>query len=218
MATPVEYGLTPEETRVLGSLLEKERLTPDVYPMTLNALVNACNQKSSREPVVEYGEAEVLTALDALRAKGLVRLASGEGRTQKYRQLLDEAQDLEDPAGLAALTVLFLRGAQTPGEIRTRSGRLHEFASIEEVDRTLTSLAERGCVQKMPRQPGAREHRFAHLFAGAIDVTAAVPEPQAPAPPPPADRGAKLEADVERLRAELAELREEFARFRKQFE
>ena len=217
MAGTAEYGLTPEEVRVLGSLMEKERLTPDVYPMTLNALMNACNQKSSREPVVEYDEAAVVAALDGLRQKGLVRLASGESRVQKYRHLLDETHDFE-PAEHAALTVLFLRGPQTPGEIRSRTGRLHEYASIEEVDKTLEALAERALVQKLPRQPGSREARYAHLFSGAVAANEAGAEAPAPPVTPVPSRIDALEGEVAKLRAEVEELKAAFAAFRKQFE
>lgn len=211
------HDLTPEETRVLGSLLEKEVLTPDVYPMTLNGLLNACNQKSSREPVVAYDEATVQHALDGLREKGLVRLATGaESRTTKYRQLLSELYNLT-PRETAALTVLFLRGPQTAGEIKTRSGRLYEFGEPTEVEATLTALAEREFVVKLARQPGARENRFAHRF-GAGDVEAAGESAPAQPAEPRVDRTAALEARVETLEAEVAALRDELAKFRKQFE
>lgn len=210
------HDLTSEETRVLGSLLEKEVLTPDVYPMTLNGLLNACNQKSSREPVVSYDEATVQRALDGLREKGLVRLATGaESRVTKYRQLLSEMYNFT-PRETAALTVLFLRGPQTAGEIRTRSGRLYEFGEPTEVEATLLALAEREFVVKLARQPGSRESRYAHRF-GAGEPETPMAEGVEPAQPR-VDRTAALEARVEFLEAEVTALRDELAKFRKQFE
>lgn len=210
------HELSPEEARVLGSLLEKEVLTPDVYPMTLNALVNACNQKSSREPVVSYDEATVQRALDGLREKGLVRLATGaDSRTTKYRQLLNEMYNFT-PREMAAVTVLLLRGPQTAGEIRTRSGRLYEFGETTEVEATLTALAERDFVVKLARQPGARESRFAHRFGSG--ETEAVGAETGATVEPRIDRTAALEARITTLEDEVAALRDDLAKFRKQFE
>lgn len=176
--------LTWEACRVLGSLLEKELTVPATYPMTLNALVTACNQASGRNPVTTLGDQEVMAALDELRGRGLTRVvhASHGARTTKYRQVADEVLGLE-PAGRAALTLLLLRGAQTPGELRTRSDRLHRFGSVEEVSAALAVLAARepSLVEELPRSPGQKEARWRHLLA-ATDGGAAAGSPVAGSP------------------------------------
>lgn len=210
----IGYTLTQEEVRVLGSLLEKEFTTPDYYPLTLNALTAACNQKSSRDPVVNYDEKTVQRAVESLREKALVRLITGD-RTDKFRELLIEKYNLT-PKESALLCVLLLRGPQTPGDLRGRTGRIYEFGSLEEVEETLHTLEERVFLVKLPRQPGARESRYAHLLAGA---PAPIKEnPAEGVPPPHGDRVTRLEETVTQLRDEIAELRAEFASFRKQFE
>ena len=176
------------EIRVLGSLIEKQRTTPDVYPLSLNALRLACNQTSNRDPVVEYDEPTIRAALERLSRKGWTRLASGPGsRAAKYRHLFDDAFDLPDPE-LALLTTLMLRGPQTLGELRQRSERLYRFSSLEDVERTLCSLIDRELVAELPRR------RFGHVLAGEAEETA-------PAPP-------DLEERVRRLEEQVAELRE----------
>ena len=220
----MDWQLDAVEARVLGSLLEKESTTPDYYPLSLNALVNACNQSSNREPVVEYGEPTVLRALEGLRNQKLVFVFEGAAsRVVKYGQKLADTLGLS-PAETAALCVLMLRGPQTTGEIRGRSGRLHEFASLDEVESTLQTLATRSpqpLVVRLPRQTGFKESRYAHLLAGppGAVLPEAAPEVAAASPDAPDDdRIAQLTREVEELRNELAELKTHFADFRKQLE
>jgi uncharacterized protein len=157
---------TPAELRVLGCLIEKQRTTPDVYPLTLNALRLACNQATNRDPVVEYDEETIRVALAGLSRRGWARLASGPGsRVVKYRHLFDEALGLSH-AEISLLAVLMLRGAQTPGELKQRTERLHPFASLKEVDGALERLIERELVARLPRRPGQKETRFRHLLGG----------------------------------------------------
>lgn len=209
------------EIRVLGCLLEKQRTTPDVYPLTLNALRSACNQTTSRDPVVSYDEATIRDALQRLGQRRWTRLASAS-RATKYRHLLDEALGL-DRAQLAALTPLMLRGPQTLNELRTRTERLHDFASDDELRETLDGLIARDLVELLPRRTGQKEQRYRQLLGGGdeqatgvAEVPAAAPPAGAPRvtmPPSPADdtseRLRRLEADVAALRRELAELRAE---------
>jgi len=184
------------EVRVLGCLLEKQRTTPDAYPLSLNALRLACNQSTSRDPVVEYDEPTIRKALDELARRGWTRLASGAGsRTAKYRQLFDEAVGL-DAAQVAVLAVLMLRGPQTLGELKQRTERLHYFASLDDVARTLDGLAERELAERQPRRPGARDDRYLHLL-GRRDE-------EAPSAPQPA--GESLEQRVARLEDLVADL------------
>ena len=164
----MEPILNENEIRVLGCLIEKEMTTPDYYPLTLNALTNACNQKSNRDPVVDLEETDVVRALDALRMKGLAMQAHGEGsRVPKYRHSLAEKLFLE-PEELAILCELFLRGPQTVGELRGRAGRMHDFEDLAQVEAVLQELMERQppMAAKLPRQPGRKEHRYAHLLGG----------------------------------------------------
>src|ERR671933_932455 len=156
----------PAEIRVLGSLIEKQRLTPDAYPLSLNALRLACNQATNREPVVDYDESTIREALERLSRRGWVRLASGAGsRAIKYRHLFDEALGLAG-AETSLLAVLMLRGTQTPGELKQRTERLHRFASLEDVERTLDELIERELVERLPRRPGQKEERYRQLIGG----------------------------------------------------
>ncbi|HEX6701216.1 MAG TPA: YceH family protein [Gaiellaceae bacterium] len=179
----------PVEIRVLGSLIEKQRTTPDVYPLSLNALRLACNQSTSRDPIVDYDEPTIRGALERLSRKGWVRLASGPGsRAVKYRHLFDEALDLPDPE-LALLTVLMLRGPQTLGELKQRTERLYAFRTLDDVDRTMHALIERDLAAELPRR------RFDHRL-GSDTAEGSVDAP------------ATLEQRVARLEEEVAELRE----------
>jgi uncharacterized protein YceH (UPF0502 family) len=212
------------EIRVVACLIEKQRTTPDAYPLSLNALRLACNQSTNRDPVVDYAEANVAEALRRLALRGWTRLASGAGsRARKYRHLLAEALDL-DPAQLALLAVLMLRGPQTPGELKQRSERLHGFDDLAAVQATLDRLVERGHVARQQRRPGQKEERFEQLLGGEgaeppvpAPEAAAAQQPDAPvgievptAEQLPADdeRLAQLERELKALRSELASLRE----------
>ena len=194
------------ELRVLGCLIEKQRTTPDVYPLSLNALRLACNQATNRDPVVDYGEPELRGALERLARRGWTRLASGPGsRVAKYRHLLDEALGLS-PSEIALLTVLMLRGAQTPGELKGRADRLYPFSSLHDVHGVLERLLERELAVRLPRRPGQKEERYAHLLGGEAPAAAAEPG-LAFAPPAEDDRVDELAARVERLEDEVASLR-----------
>ncbi|MET0648295.1 MAG: YceH family protein [Pyrinomonadaceae bacterium] len=220
----METFLTEAEVRVLGSLVEKQVTTPDYYPLTMNALVNACNQISNRDPVVHYDERQVSEAVDTLRLKNLVYIFYGaESRVPKYKHMMREVLSLSAPE-LAALCVLMLRGPQTVGEVRGRTGRLHEFADLREVEATLDEMSQRDepLVAKLPRQAGRKEARYAHLLSGQPAVEDEAEAQPASVPPRSragdAERVARLEAEVERLSGELSEMRRQFEEFRKQFE
>jgi uncharacterized protein len=199
------------EIRVLGCLLEKQRTTPDAYPLSLNALRAACNQATNRDPVVEYDEQTIRNALHRLGRRRFTRLASGPGsRAAKYRHLLDEALGLPNPA-LSALAVLMLRGPQTPGELRARTERLHAFPDHGALQEVLDRLIERELVARLARRPGQKEERYEQLLgADARDDEAPAPAP-APAPhldePPQESRLDRLERELTELRAEVADLR-----------
>lgn len=218
----MDVVLNPTEARVLGSLIEKELTTPEYYPLSLNALVNACNQKSNRDPVTALEEADVVKALDSLRFKQYALLSGTGGRVSKYRHALVEKFRFS-PAELALLCELLVRGPQTVGELRTRCERMHPFADLVEVEQVLEELMERtpSMVTRLPRQPGRKESRFCHLFSGEPDL--ALLEAAAEAG---AGRGRsadpaqleKLEEEVARLRQEVGELRQLVADFRKSFE
>jgi uncharacterized protein YceH (UPF0502 family) len=210
--------LTAEEQRVLGTLIEKQYVTPDVYPLTMNSLITACNQVSNRNPVVAYDERTVHGALDALREKGYSRIVySPSNRATKYRQVFDEALALER-SEMAVLAVLLLRGPQTVGELRTRTERLHPFASLAEVEEALDRLGRRDdpLVRRLDRQPGQKEARFTHLMG----TSAAVDEPPPPSAAGPSARQDRAGADDEttRLRADLDALRAEHDALRAAFE
>ena len=214
--------LTETEVRVVGSLVEKQLTTPEYYPLTLNALTAACNQKSNRDPVMSLGETEIMAAVDRLRDENLVYLFYGSGsRTVKYKHMLPSVYEL-DAAGTAVMAVLMLRGPQTIGEIRERSGRMHEFGDLNEVQATLDDLSRRDepLIVKLDRQPGQKEARYAHLLSGPVDVTklAAAAERTSSAGSASNDRIEKLETEVERLSSELAEFKAMFDEFRKQFD
>lgn len=220
--------LAAAEVRVLGALIEKQITTPDYYPLTLNALTNACNQLTNREPVVAFDDQTVVRALDSLRDKRLATLFSGaESRVAKYKHTLTDAL-LLTPGEVALLCVLMLRGPQTVGELRTRSERLFSFDTLAEVEEALQALAARQpqpLVVKLPRQPGTKESRYTHLLSGPPETPpAGAPtatersEAEAVAAPARDERIARLEQDTAELRRELAELKQQFADFRKQFE
>ena len=216
--------LNAVEVRVLGSLIEKELTTPEYYPLTLNALVNACNQVSNRDPVVAYDERTVVRALESLREKQLIWMVTGAGaRVPKYEHRLVEQLKLAEQE-IAVLCVLMLRGPQTVGEIRGRTGRMYEFKELAEVELTLDSLVSAlpPLAMKLPRQPGMKESRYAHLLSGEVHVEEA---PAAARLAPVTlevraenERLAKLENEVEVLRQELAELKQQFLDFKGQFE
>ena len=213
------------EIRVLGCLIEKQRTTPDTYPLSLNALRLACNQATNRDPVVDYDEGEIRAALDRLSRKGWARLASGPGsRVAKFRHLLDDALELT-PSETALLTVLMLRGPQTLGELRTRSERLYPFPSTGDVERTLNSLAERELVERLPRRPGQKEERYRQLLGGEGEPPAATPTPPeedytpVPAAPPLVgpqrdERVDELEERVDHLAGQVEWLRKEVVALR----
>ncbi|MGH9945786.1 MAG: YceH family protein [Pyrinomonadaceae bacterium] len=214
--------LSEIEARVLGSLIEKQLTTPEYYPLTLNALTAACNQKSNRDPVMALGETELLAAIDTLRDKNLVYLFYGSGsRTVKYKHMLPGVFELEDPA-VAVIALLLLRGPQTVGELRGRSDRLYEFSDLGEVQETLDGLARRDepLVTKLERQPGQKEARYAHLLSGAVDVEqiSYITQPTVSSGSSASERITMLEKNVESLRTEISELRATFNEFRKQFE
>ena len=219
----MDQKLTAVEVRVLGSLIEKEITTPEYYPLTLNALVNACNQISNRDPVVSFDEKTVARALEDLREKKLVWMVTGVGRVPKYEHRFAEALKLAEQE-LAVLCVLMLRGPQTVGEIRGRTGRLYEFKELEEVELTLQALmsAELPLVVKLPRQPGTKESRYAHLLSGEVQIeereVAPRIEPAVIEVRQENEKIAKLEEELAQVRIELSELKQQFVDFKKQFE
>jgi uncharacterized protein len=196
----------PVELRVLGCLIEKQRTTPDAYPLSLNALRLACNQTTNREPVVEYDESTIRVALRNLGERQWTRLASGAGsRAVKYRHLLDEALQLSGPE-LSLLAVLMLRGPQTLGELKQRTERLHAFGSLEEVAQTLDRLAERELVARLPRRPGQKEDRFQQLLGADQAAVADAPAPAPTAAPVVASQQPDLEERLSRLEQRVAAL------------
>jgi uncharacterized protein YceH (UPF0502 family) len=214
--------LNEYELRALGAMVEKHIATPDYYPMTLNALVNACNQKNHRDPVVSYDETIVAKALDSLREKNLAYVFHGsEARAPKYGHLFPKAFDLSE-AETPLMCVLILRGPQTSGELRSRTQHLRSFGSLAEVETLLQglSLREEPLIVKLPRQPGSRESRFAHLLGGPVEME------QSEAPPHLApsvlqrhsenDKIAKLEEEIASLRMELSELKQQFAELKRE--
>lgn len=221
-------NLNAEEVRVLGCLLEKEATTPDIYPLTLNSLSLACNQKSNRFPVVEYDEETVAEALDSLRTKKLVyRIDMAGARVAKYRHNVDESLGLSR-SGKALLTILLLRGPQTLGELRTRTERIFNFATIQHVEDALREITEEVEIpvwEKLPRAPGQKEERFRQVFStppeedplstrvGGPPLEAAVAAVQSRN-----ERMDRLEAEVAALKAELAEIKDQLEAFKRQFE
>jgi uncharacterized protein len=221
----VAVDLTAPEIRVLGCLLEKQRTTPEAYPLSLNALRLACNQSTNRDPVVDYDEATIRDALHRLSRRRWARLASGQGsRAPKYRHLLDEALPLPGDE-LALLCVLMLRGPQTPGELKQRTERLHPLADLDAVHAGLVRLIDRELVVRLERRPGQKEERYSHLLSEDVDEPTRAPAVAPPAvaappsaapspaaspaspPPPPDPRVTRLEHEVTALRGELGDLR-----------
>ncbi len=214
--------LSDVETRVLGSLVEKELTTPEYYPLSLNALVNACNQKSNRDPVMDLDEEAVREALRTLDKKGLAGPADNMvSRVSKYEHRLQEAYNFTRHE-IAILSELLLRGPQTPGELRSRADRMHKFDDLGIVQSTLQRLMKREppLVKVLPRQPGTKEARYAHLLSGDVEARQAEPAPGVAAASNAGggDRIARIEDHVETLQSEIAELKQQFAAFRKQFE
>lgn len=213
------------ELRVLGSLVEKQMTTPEYYPLTLNALVLACNQKSNRNPVVTYDEETVNRAIESLRGKNLVYVFYGStSRVPKYKHMMGEIFELSQQE-LALICVLMLRGPQTIGELRGRTDRLYDFSSLDEVEEALRLLSNKepqALVLKLARQPGQKEVRYAHLLAGEISIDDA-PEREGierddTSKPMRSDRLKELEQEVETLKAEVDRMRQEFEEFKKQFD
>lgn len=204
------------EIRVAGCLVEKQRTTPDAYPLSLNALRLACNQSTNRDPVVDYDEATVSDALRRLALRGWTRLASGAGsRARKYRHLLPEALGVSDDE-LALLTVLMLRGPQTPGELKQRSERLHSFPDLGAVQETLERLLERELIVRHPRRPGQKEERYEQVLGGSGEEGEGqmTTGEEATAPPEASSPSAQDEDRLDRIERELAELRTELAGLR----
>src|SRR5438270_10376254 len=220
--TVPELNLTGIEVRVLGSLIEKDITTPDYYPLSLNALVNACNQKNNRDPLMTLDEAAVRDALSTLQEKRMAGPASGaDSRVTKYEHRLQEVFNF-DRREIAVVCVLLLRGPQTPGELRGRTERMYRFETLDDVQSALQKLMERqpSLVRVLPRQPGTKESRYLHLFSGDVAAEDA-PAPAIHTSRPSGDllqaRISMLENEVSSLRTEIAELRGELAEFKRQF-
>lgn len=215
--------LTDIEVRVLGSLVEKDITTPDYYPLSLNALVNACNQKNNREPVTALPEEEVRQALSTLQEKRLGGPASGaDSRVTKYEHRLQEVFNFTR-GEIAVFCVMLLRGPQTPGELRGRTERMHHFETLDDVQYSLQRLIQRDppLVKMLQRQPGTKENRYAHLLAGEIEEASVERTLSSASPRPTSEdnnRIARLEEEVTNLKTEIEALKKQFAEFRKQFE
>ncbi len=210
--------LTDVDVRVLGSLMEKAQTTPEYYPLSLNALVNACNQSSNRDPVVKFDEGTVARSIEALRQRSLVRAARGiDARVTRYAHRVDDVMGL-NVREIAVLCVLMLRGPQTTGELRTRTSRLEMFEDLAKVEATLDGMIVRELVVRLPRQPGQKEVRYAHLLAGDGQAAAQAPARPTISTSADADRVAALEDAVEMLQKELTDLRVQVDAFRAQFE
>jgi uncharacterized protein YceH (UPF0502 family) len=212
--------LDKTEVRVLGSLVEKDITTPDYYPLSLNALVNACNQKNNRDPVMNLDEDTVRRALDALHDKGLAGPAGGaDSRVTKYEHRLQEAFNFTR-GETAVLCVLFLRGPQTPGELRGRTERMHRFEDLSDAQSVLQRLMQREppLVKMLSRHPGEKESRYVHLLSGDVEDVGMARAASPTTGPDDADRLARLGDEVAGLRREIGDLKQELERFRKQFE
>ena len=213
----MDKSITSQEVRVLGCLMEKALATPEYYPLSLNALTNACNQKSNRDPVVNWDEQAVEDAVDDLEKLGLVN-RSTVGRVPKYEELFTRQHNMV-ASEAAVLCVLLLRGPQTPGAIRSRTERMHAFESLDELQETLDRLCEWGHVRRLERLPGHKECRYVHLLSGGSDDetdSAETPDPVVSSED--TDRLVRMEAEIQSLKEDLADLRSEFESFRKQFE
>lgn len=221
MVPVLNIVLDAVEARVLGALIEKDITTPDYYPLSLNALVNACNQKNNRDPVMTLDQSSVRDALQVLQEKRLAGPASGaDSRVTKYEHRAQEVFNFTR-GETAVLCVLLLRGPQTPGELRGRGERMHRFEDLDEVQSALQKLMQREppLAKVLPRQPGTKESRYAHLLSGDVDVPDAAPSPTVThLGASTNDRVALLEDEVASLRKDIAGLKEQFAGFRKQFE
>jgi hypothetical protein len=218
----MEYRLTENEVRVLGSLVEKDITTPEYYPLSLNALMNACNQKSNRDPVMQLDEDAVRDALEGLQQQRMAGPARGaDSRVTKYEQRLQEVFNFTR-AETAVLCMLLLRGPQTPGELRGRTERLHHFETLDDVQSALQKLMQRepALAMVLPRQPGTKESRYAHLLGGNVVVPEAPLRASASVERNSADaeRIARLEEEVAELQREVSEVKDQLERFRKQFE
>src|SRR5215472_5917536 len=218
----MDIVLNEVEARILGALVEKDITTPDYYPLSLNALVNACNQKNNRDPVMTLDEPAVREALNSLQEKRLAGPASGaDSRVTKFEHRMQEAFNF-DRREIAILGVLLLRGPQTPGDLRGRTERMYRFDALDDVVSTLDRLAERdpSLVLMLPRQPGTKESRYTHLFSGTPPEgsVAQAPSLAAASASSEADRLTRLEEEVSRLGTELSEVQQQLANFRKQFE
>jgi uncharacterized protein YceH (UPF0502 family) len=203
----MQSPLSPEEMRVLGALIEKESTTPEYYPMSLNSLLAACNQKTNRWPVTEYGEDEVLTGIEGLRVRGFAAAITGGSRVTKYAQRFTEKLNM-GRRETAILCVLMLRGPQTVGEIKGRTERIYEFADLDETETVLHKLIDRDedpLVQKLPHAPGTKEPRYATTLGGVVEFAASAQ--QTAVTSTSSDRLSALEADLASLRAEVADLR-----------
>ena len=214
-----QIRLAPNEIRVLGALVEKDATTPEYYPLSLNALVNACNQKSNRDPVMTLDEDSVRNALETLQQKRLAGPASGaDSRVTKYEHRIYEGLKLSRPE-VAILCELLLRGPQTPGELRGRAERMHHFEGIDDVLATLRRLIDRDSplVQMLPRQPGTKESRYAHLLGSETPAPVPLPKATEQEESPSPDRFDAMEARIDRLQAELETLRQELAELQKRF-
>ena len=211
--------LTEIEARIVGSLIEKQLTTPEYYPLTLNALVAACNQKTNREPVVNYDEKTVTGALDDLRDKNIVYVFYGStSRVPKYKHIVPDVFELE-PSETAVMCVLLLRGPQTIGELRERTGRLYDFRDLNDVNETLEGLIKRDepLITRLERAPGQKEARYAHLLCGEV-TSYTPPERTSRGGAANDERVEKLEQELETLKSDLSSFRQEFEDFRKQFE
>jgi len=218
----VNIVLTEVEVRVLGALLEKEITTPDYYPLSLNALVNACNQKSNRDPVMNLDESAVRGGLNALHDNLLARsVSAADSRVTKYEHRLQEAFNF-DRREAAIFCELLLRGAQTPGELRSRAERMHHFDDLSEVQSALQRLMSREppLVKVLARQPGTKESRYTHLLSGEVEPggPSIVPDASVAEGRDNADKFSQLQSEVAELRNDVAELKQQLAAFRKQFE
>lgn len=212
--------LNKVEARVLGALVEKDITTPDYYPLSLNALVNACNQKNNRDPVMNLDEDAVRQALDTLHGKRLAGAMSGaDSRVTKYEHRLQEEFNFRRDE-TAVICVLLLRGAQTPGELRGRTERMHRFNDLDEVQSTLQRLMQRDppLVAMLARQPGTKESRFMHLFSGDVESWQPPPDASTSSVSSDGERIERLESAVGELQKEISDLKQEFSKFRQQFE
>lgn len=216
---PLDLQLTEIEVRVLGSLIEKDITTPDYYPLSLNALVNACNQKNNRDPVMTLNEDGVRNALNSLQEKRLAGPAGGaDSRVTKYEHRLQEVFNF-DRREIALVCVLLLRGPQTPGELRGRSERMYKFETLDDVQSTLQKLIDRGLLKVLARQPGTKESRYAHLLAGDVPDEIAPPSPRVRSSGGDHLEGrvAALEIEIKSLQEEVVQLRRELSEFKQQF-